>query len=80
MQARLKLMRPGGVVLNFARAQIVNGSGRRAALDARTAPCLRLRFPRNALKGQARAIALPHLGARPAMRRIIAPSWRRGAA
>ncbi len=61
--ARLKLMRPGGVVLNFARAQIVNEADVVAALDAGRLHAYVCDFPSNALKGQARAIALPHLGA-----------------
>ncbi|HKC15512.1 MAG TPA: phosphoglycerate dehydrogenase [Steroidobacteraceae bacterium] len=61
--ARLKLMRPGGVVLNFARAQIVNEADIVAALDSGQLLAYVCDFPSNALKAQPRAIALPHLGA-----------------
>jgi D-3-phosphoglycerate dehydrogenase len=61
--ARLKLMRPGGVVLNFARAQIVNEADVVAALDAGQLRAYVCDFPSNALKAQPRAVALPHLGA-----------------
>jgi D-3-phosphoglycerate dehydrogenase len=61
--ARLKLMRPGGVVLNFARAQIVNEADVVAALEAGRLRAYVCDFPSNALKGQPRAVALPHLGA-----------------
>ncbi|HEX9474280.1 MAG TPA: phosphoglycerate dehydrogenase [Steroidobacteraceae bacterium] len=61
--ARLKLMRPGGVVLNFARAQIVNEADVVAALDAGRLHAYVCDFPSNALKAQARVVALPHLGA-----------------
>jgi len=61
--ARLKLMRPGGVVLNFARAQIVNEADVVAALDSGRLHAYVCDFPTNALKGHPRAIALPHLGA-----------------
>lgn len=62
-EARLKLMRPGGVVLNFARAQIVNEADVVAALAAGRLHAYVCDFPSNALKAQPRAVALPHLGA-----------------
>jgi D-3-phosphoglycerate dehydrogenase len=61
--ARLKLMRSGGVVLNFSRAQIVSESDIVAALNGGSLHAYVCDFPTNALKGQPRAIALPHLGA-----------------
>lgn len=61
--ARLKLMRPGGVVLNFARAQIVAEADVVAALDAGHLHAYVSDFPSNALKNHPRAITLPHLGA-----------------
>jgi D-3-phosphoglycerate dehydrogenase / 2-oxoglutarate reductase len=61
--ARLKLMRPGGVVLNFARAPIVNEADVVAALDSGHLKAFVCDFPSNALKAQPRAIVLPHLGA-----------------
>jgi D-3-phosphoglycerate dehydrogenase / 2-oxoglutarate reductase len=60
---RLKLMRPGGVVLNFARAQIVAEQDVVAALDAGQLHAYVCDFPTNALKDHPRAITLPHLGA-----------------
>jgi D-3-phosphoglycerate dehydrogenase len=61
--ARLKLMRPGGVVLNFARAQIVNEADIVAALSSGHLKAYVCDFPSNALKAQPHAVALPHLGA-----------------
>ena len=61
--ARLKLMRPGGVLLNFARAQIVAETDVVAALDAGHLHAYICDFPSNALKNHPRAITLPHLGA-----------------
>ena len=61
--ARLKLMRPGGVLLNFARAQIVAETAVVAALDAGHLHAYICDFPTNALKNHPRAITLPHLGA-----------------
>jgi D-3-phosphoglycerate dehydrogenase len=61
--ARLKLMRPGGVVLNFARAQIVNEADVVAALGSGHLQAYVCDFPSNALRAQPRAVALPHLGA-----------------
>jgi len=61
--ARLKLMRPGGVLLNFARAQIVAENDVVAALDAGHLHAYICDFPTNALKNHPRAITLPHLGA-----------------
>jgi D-3-phosphoglycerate dehydrogenase len=60
---RLKLMRPGGVVLNFARAQIVSEADVVAALDSGHLHAYVCDFPSNALKAHARAVTLPHLGA-----------------
>jgi D-3-phosphoglycerate dehydrogenase len=61
--ACLKLMHPGGVLLNFARAQIVNTADVVAALDSGHLHAYVCDFPVGALKGHARAITLPHLGA-----------------
>jgi D-3-phosphoglycerate dehydrogenase / 2-oxoglutarate reductase len=57
--ARLRLMRPGGAVLNFARAPIVN----EAELDRGHLHAYICDFPTNALKHHPRAVTLPHLGA-----------------
>lgn len=61
--ARLKLMRPGGVVLNFARAAIVNEPDVVAALDAGQLRAYVCDFPSRLLKEHARVVTLPHLGA-----------------
>jgi D-3-phosphoglycerate dehydrogenase len=60
---RLKLMRGGGAVLNFARAQIVNEADVVAALDSGHLHAYVCDFPSNALKAHPRAVTLPHLGA-----------------
>jgi len=61
--ARLKLMRPGGVLLNFARAQIVTEADVIAALNAGQLSSYVCDFPTNGLKDHPRAVTLPHLGA-----------------
>jgi D-3-phosphoglycerate dehydrogenase / 2-oxoglutarate reductase len=61
--ARLKLMRPGGVLLNFARAQIVAEADVIAALDSGALNAYVCDFPTNGLKDHPRAVTLPHLGA-----------------
>lgn len=61
--ARLRLMRPGGVVLNFARAPIVNEAELIAELDRGHLHAYICDFPTNALKNHPRAVTLPHLGA-----------------
>lgn len=61
--ARLKLMKPGGVVINFARAGIVDEAAIKAALDAGRSGAYVCDFPSTVLKDHERVIALPHLGA-----------------
>ncbi len=61
--ARLKLLRQGGVVLNFARAPIVDPAAVVAALDAGQLRAYVCDFPSNALKDHPQVVALPHLGA-----------------
>lgn len=61
--ARLRLLRPGGVILNFARAPIVVEADVVAALDSGHLRAYICDFPTRALKNHARAITLPHLGA-----------------
>lgn len=61
--ARLRLMRPGGAVLNFARAPIVNEAEVAAELDRGHLHAYICDFPTNALKKHPRAVTLPHLGA-----------------
>jgi D-3-phosphoglycerate dehydrogenase len=60
---RLAMMKPGGVLLNFARAGIVDESAVLAALDSGQLHAYVCDFPSNALKGHPRVVALPHLGA-----------------
>ena len=60
---RLGLMRPGGVVLNFARAGIVDEPAVLAALDAGALSAYVCDFPSAANKGHPKVVALPHLGA-----------------
>jgi D-3-phosphoglycerate dehydrogenase len=60
---RLALMKPGAVLLNFARAAIVVESAVLEALDAGRLGGYVTDFPTRLLKDHARVIALPHLGA-----------------
>jgi D-3-phosphoglycerate dehydrogenase len=60
---RIRLMRPGGAVLNFARAPIVNEAELIAELDRGHLHAYICDFPSNALKDHPRAVTLPHLGA-----------------
>ncbi len=62
-EARLKLMRKGGVVLNFARAPIVDSGAVIAALDGGQLRAYVCDFPSNALKSHPKVVTLPHLGA-----------------
>jgi D-3-phosphoglycerate dehydrogenase / 2-oxoglutarate reductase len=61
--ARLRLMRPGGAVLNFARAPIVDEAEVAAELDRGHLHAYICDFPTNTLKKHPRAVTLPHLGA-----------------
>jgi D-3-phosphoglycerate dehydrogenase len=60
---RLKLMKKQGVILNFARDAIVDEAAVVEALNAGTLHAYACDFPSNALKGNPRVIATPHLGA-----------------
>jgi len=62
-ESRLKLMKKTGIVLNFARAAIVDDAAIVAALDAGRLNAYVCDFPNNALKDHARVVTLPHLGA-----------------
>jgi D-3-phosphoglycerate dehydrogenase len=61
--ARLKLMKKGGVILNFARAPIVDDAAVLASLEAGHLGAYVCDFPTNALKDHAKVVTLPHLGA-----------------
>jgi D-3-phosphoglycerate dehydrogenase len=61
--ARLKLLKPSGVVLNFSRAGIVDDAAVLDALNADKLSGYVCDFPTNELKDHAKVVALPHLGA-----------------
>ena len=61
--ARLKLLRPGGTVLNFSRAGIVDDAAVIAALESGKLSAYICDFPTNTNKSHPKIIALPHLGA-----------------
>jgi D-3-phosphoglycerate dehydrogenase len=61
--SRIKLIPKGGVLLNFSRAPIVDESAVISALDAGHLHAYVCDFPKNALKGHRKVVALPHLGA-----------------
>lgn len=60
---RLRIMKSGVVVLNFARDGIVNNEAICAALDGGKAYAYVCDFPSNRLTHHPRVITLPHLGA-----------------
>ena len=60
---RIGVMRPGAVLLNFAREGVVDNAAAIEALNANKLHAYICDFPANALKGHARVVALPHLGA-----------------
>ena len=60
---RIDVMRPGAVLLNFAREGVVDNAAVVEALDANKLHAYVCDFPANALKGHAKVVALPHLGA-----------------
>jgi len=62
-EARLKLMKKSGIILNFARAAIVDDGAIVAALDAGRLHSYVCDFPNNALKDHPKVVTLPHLGA-----------------
>jgi len=60
---RIGVMRPDAVLLNFAREGVVDNVAVIEALDANKLHTYICDFPANALKGHAKVVALPHLGA-----------------
>jgi D-3-phosphoglycerate dehydrogenase / 2-oxoglutarate reductase len=62
-ESRLKLMKKAGILLNFARAGIVDDAAVIAALDAGRLHAYVCDFPNNLLKDHPRVVTLPHLGA-----------------
>ena len=60
---RFSVMKNGAVLLNFAREGIVDAGGVAAAIKGGKLHAYVSDFPMNELKGEPRAIALPHLGA-----------------
>ena len=60
---RLKLMKKQGVILNFARAEIVDEKAVVEALAAGSLHAYVCDFPSNALKHNPKVITTPHLGA-----------------
>jgi len=61
--SRIALMPKGGVLLNFSRAPIVDEGAVIAALDGGQLHAYVCDFPKNALNGHRKVVALPHLGA-----------------
>jgi D-3-phosphoglycerate dehydrogenase len=60
---RIKLLREGGVVLNFSRAQIVDEAAMLRALDDSRLTAYICDFPSLTLKNHPKVVSLPHLGA-----------------
>lgn len=61
--ARLALLKPTGVVLNFSRAGIVDDAAVLEALNEGKLSAYICDFPTNQLKDHPKVVALPHLGA-----------------
>lgn len=62
-EARLKLLKKSGVLLNFARAAIVDDAAVIAALDSGRLHAYVCDFPNTLLKDHSKVVTLPHLGA-----------------
>ncbi len=62
-EGRLKLMKKSAIILNFARAAIVDDQAIVAALEAGRLHSYVCDFPNNILKDHPKVVALPHLGA-----------------
>src|SRR5690242_4446633 len=62
-ESRLRLMKKGGVLLNFSRPGVVDDPAVVAALDAGRLHGYVCDFPTNLLKDHPKVVTLPHLGA-----------------
>ena len=62
-ESRLRLMKKGGILLNFSRPGIVDDPAVIAALEAGRLHAYVCDFPTNLLKDHPKVITLPHLGA-----------------
>ncbi len=60
---RAALMKPGAVLLNFAREGVVDNDAVLGALNEKRLHAYVCDFPTNKLKGRSDVVALPHLGA-----------------
>ena len=60
---RVALMKPGAVLLNFAREGVVDNDAVLGALNEKRLQAYVCDFPANKLKGRSDVVALPHLGA-----------------
>jgi D-3-phosphoglycerate dehydrogenase len=60
---RIQLMKKPGVLLNFARDEIIDEAAVLAALESGALQAYACDFPSNRLQGHRRVIATPHLGA-----------------
>jgi D-3-phosphoglycerate dehydrogenase / 2-oxoglutarate reductase len=60
---RIQLMRPGAILLNFARDALVDPGAVAEALNAKKLQWYICDFPSSRLQGHPRVVALPHLGA-----------------
>ena len=62
-ESRLRLMRRGSAILNFARAPIVDQAAILSAMEQGQVATYVCDFPTRALKDHPKVVALPHLGA-----------------
>lgn len=61
--SRVRLMKPGAILLNFAREGVVSNEAVLEGLNGKHLHCYVCDFPAEQLAGQPRVVALPHLGA-----------------
>jgi len=60
---RIKMMRPGGIIVNLARGGICDDDAILASLDSDHLQAYVIDFPTGALLGHPKVVAFPHLGA-----------------